>query len=856
MTNARPLRIAFIAPYPATALLPPEAVKAKYLVEHPATWVRALACGMTRRDDVELRVICDSRAVTRRHELRSEGATYIFLPKREPIRTDPLHDYRPGAARIRRELAQRPPDLVVGFGIEGGCARLAIRQPYPSVVFIQGIIELTAEYRDILPIRLRAYLRDERRALFDANALVAETAFARDWARRQNPRAKIALIPHAMDTAFLENRPTLRDPVALCIGSLNRIKDPETVIRAFASVPRADARLVMIGEGELRAEMERLASALGIADRTSFAGHLSREQIMRHMANARFVVLGSRMDTSPNVLTEAHAAGLPVVATRTGGIPDMVSDGYDGLLAPVGDAPAMAVCMKRLLDDPEQARAMGAAGREKVRTLNDPDRVAAQHVEFYRGVVRCHAARRLRNRTISSGMSRNRIARRLAGALPPSILLGASYRYWKRFLAEAQHWPRERIDEWQIARFREMVRHAYTHTEGYRELYRKAGLEPDDIRTQSDILRVPMLTKEVLRDNLDDFSIRSSRREYGTTGGSTGIPLGFYYARPLRSIERAFMHASWEWAGWKPGARSAVLRGGYVGATDRIAEYDPLHRELLLSSYFLMPDTLPAYLEALRRYRIRVLQAYPSSLNLFCDLLREQGRENDVALDLVLLGSENIYDWQMEKFRAIFPRTRFFAWYGQAEQVTLAPWCEHTTRYHSRPFYGMTEILDANGQIVPDGSEGEIVGTNFHNLITPFIRYRTNDFAVRGGIGCPHCKRPFLIMDRILGRAQEFILTGTGRLISMTAINMHDDIFDGIRQFRFRQEQPGRVIFQYIPAGPLREDRLARIRSGLSVKFGTDVELELRQVAEIPRSSSGKLHFLDQQLPIRYHHTS
>lgn len=854
MTTARPLRIAFIAPYPAAALLPPEAVKAKYAVEHPATWVRALARGMTRRDDVELRVISDSRAVTRRHEVEREGATYIFLPKREPIRSDPLHGYRPGAARIRRELASRPPDLVVGFGIEGGCARLAIRQPYPSVVFIQGIIEKTAEYRDILPIRLRAYLRDERRALFDANALVAETAFARDWARGHNPRCAIALIPHAMDTAFLDNRPTLREPVALCIGSLNRIKDPETVLRAFAAVPRADARLVMIGDGILRAEMERLAAALGIADRTTFAGHLPREQIMRHMADARFVVLGSRMDTSPNAVTEAHAAGLPVVATRTGGIPDMVTDGEDGFLAPVGDAPAMAACMQRLLDDPERARAMGVAGREKVRALNDPDRVAAQHVDFYRAVIRRHTAQRLRRRSILFGQSRIRIVRRAAGALPPSILLGASYRHWKRFLAQAQFWPRERIEQWQLERFREILRHAYTNTEGYRELYRKAGMLPDDIRTFEDVARVPLLTKEVLRDNLEAFSIRDKEREYGTTGGSTGIPLGFYSSRRLRSIEWAFMHASWEWAGWKPGTRSAVLRGGYVGAADRIAEYDPLRRELLLSSYFLSPDRLPSYRDALLRYGIRVLQAYPSSLNLFCDLLRERGMEGQVGFDLILLGSENVYEWQLEKFRAVFPRARLFAWYGQAEQVTLAPWCEHTTRYHSRPFYGMTEILDANGRLVPDGGEGEIVGTNFHNFITPFIRYRTMDFAVRGGIGCPHCKRPFLIMDRILGRAQEFIVTGTGRLISMTAINMHDDIFDGIRQFRFRQEQPGRVIFQYIPAGPLGEDRLARIRSGLAVKFGSDVELELRAVNEIPRSSSGKLHFLDQQLPIRYHH--
>ncbi|MCS6771921.1 MAG: glycosyltransferase family 4 protein, partial [Kiritimatiellae bacterium] len=219
-----------IAPYPASALLPLAELRPRYHTEHPAPWVRALATALARSGQVNVRVLVDSRAVTRRHEVRADEVTYVFVPKREPIRTDPLHGYIPGAIRIARELRADPPDLVIGFGVEGGCARLAIRQAYPSVVFIQGIIEKTSEFRDILPFRLRAYLRDERRALFDADALVAETTFARDWARGHNPRCMIALIPHAMDTAFLENRPTYREPIALCIGSLNRIKDPETVL--------------------------------------------------------------------------------------------------------------------------------------------------------------------------------------------------------------------------------------------------------------------------------------------------------------------------------------------------------------------------------------------------------------------------------------------------------------------------------------------------------------------------------------------------------------------------------------------------------------------------------------------------
>ncbi|HMP76423.1 MAG TPA: glycosyltransferase [Kiritimatiellia bacterium] len=847
---AAPLRVAFVAPYPAAALLPGDAVKPKYATEHPATWVRTLGEALVRLPGIALRVIADSRAVTRIHHAEQHGVHYTFVPKREPIRTDPLHGYRPGARRVRKALRDFQPDIVIGFGIENGCGGIATRLPWPGIVFIQGIIEKTADLRDIHPLRLAAYLRDERRVVHRAHALVAETAFAREWAAGINPRALIRVIPHAMDTEYLSNEPTFIEPVVLCVGSLHPVKDPATVLRAFAACGQPDARLVLAGDGPLRGDLEREAAALGVAARVTFAGHVPRETLLGFMRAARCVVLGSRMDTSPNVLTEAHAAGLPVIATRTGGIPDMVDEGVDGLLAEVGDVQAIAAHMGRLLRDAALARALGAAGRRKVLTLNDPGEVARQHLDFYRAVIDHHNMERLRRRTQRRPVTQAKTLRRVACVLPVGSRLGTGYPMWRRKLRLKQFWPRERIDAWQLDRLREMVDFAIRHTEGYRELYRKAGITARDLRTTADIVNLPFVTKELLRDNLDAFSTTRAGRRYVTTGGSTGIPLGFYSSRRLRAVEMAFMHAGWEWAGWKLGMPSAILRGGYIGSPEHPTDYDPYFRELRLSSYFLSHTTLPVYLQAIAERRIDVLQAYPSSFNMLCDLLRESGQR--LPLKLVLLGSENVYDWQLEKFRAAMPGTRFFAWYGQAEQVILAPWCEHTTRYHSRPFYGLTEVVDAAGRPVGKGVEGELVGTNFHNFHTPFIRYRTMDYAVHGGVGCPDCGRPFLLLDRITGRAQEFILTGRGRYISMTAINMHDAIFDGIRQFRFRQEEAGRVTFLYIPAAPLGRDALARIMHGLQAKLGDDVALALQETTELPRTPSGKFRFLDQQLNLRY----
>ena len=93
------------------------------------------------------------------------------------------------------------------------------------------------------------------------------------------------------------------------------------------------------------------------------------------------------MDTSPNVITEAHAVGIPVVGTRAGGIPDMIKEDEDGFVVPVDDVSAMAERMADLLRSRERRMAMGLAGREKVRVLNDPGRVTEEHVEYYREIL-------------------------------------------------------------------------------------------------------------------------------------------------------------------------------------------------------------------------------------------------------------------------------------------------------------------------------------------------------------------------------------------------------------------------------------------------------------------------------------
>jgi glycosyltransferase involved in cell wall biosynthesis len=395
------IKVAVVAPYPASAVLPDKDLKVRFRSpekkkQHPAPWVLNLCRELSRRRDVEVEVFTHSRAVARIQKAEKEGVHYTFVPKYEPARFDPYHAYLPALVQIRPLIRRYEPDIVHGFGTESAYGLLAISQGRLSVIFIQGILEKLAPFSNLPAIKIAIRKYFERRVINKADGLIAETEFARQWALSRNEEARVKVIPHAYSADFFSAKPHFKGLRIVCIGALSRIKGVTTVLRAFhAGINRAPhlfnkAELVFIGEGALRPVLEEMAEQWQIRDRVSFLGHVEHDKIIQEMEKSNLLVIGSRMDTSPNVITEAHAVGLPVIGTAAGGIPDMIDDGRDGFIVPIDDSEAMALLMEHLLSDPQRCEEMGRAGKKKVRELNDPVQVAEKHVDFYREIIDAH----------------------------------------------------------------------------------------------------------------------------------------------------------------------------------------------------------------------------------------------------------------------------------------------------------------------------------------------------------------------------------------------------------------------------------------------------------------------------------
>jgi glycosyltransferase involved in cell wall biosynthesis len=164
-------------------------------------------------------------------------------------------------------------------------------------------------------------------------------------------------------------------PVVGNVAALTGHKDHATLVEAMALLrPRfPEARLVIAGEGELRAALEALARARGIADRVVFAGF--REDLDRLLPAFSVFCLSSRLEGLGTSLLDAMAFALPVVATAAGGIPEAVEDGVTGRVAPPRDPSALAGALADVLGDEERRKAFGAAGRRRYLERFTADRM-------------------------------------------------------------------------------------------------------------------------------------------------------------------------------------------------------------------------------------------------------------------------------------------------------------------------------------------------------------------------------------------------------------------------------------------------------------------------------------------------
>ena len=212
--------------------------------------------------------------------------------------------------------------------------------------------------------------------------------------------------------------------IVICVGRLSPEKGHAGLLRAFASLERArDIQLYLVGDGPSQRDLERLGRELLISDRVHFLGSMSEAATLAEIARADLLVLPSLLEGLPLVLIEAMAVGVPVVAPRVAGIPELVHDGRNGLLFTPSNWTELAERMSRLLDDPALCVRIAAGARRTIASEFDIRSGAAKLSQLFGSVPYKRPRRRGRPLALSFGLREAIVFSTLAMLIAVAIAL-------------------------------------------------------------------------------------------------------------------------------------------------------------------------------------------------------------------------------------------------------------------------------------------------------------------------------------------------------------------------------------------------------------------------------------------------
>jgi len=273
--------------------------------------------------------------------------------------------YLKGLPRVRRILARLRPDLLhahyaSSYGFIAACTGF-----HPLFLSVWG--------SDIYKAPKRPHLRPlVRHALKSADLIGSSSRDMAREARRCLPpgsRKEIVVTPFGVDTGFFHPPPELTpDPVVGTVRQMKPVYGLEYLLEAFAFLREQipGARLIMVGEGYSRPALERLASRLGVRDGVTFTGFVPPGELLPLLHSMRVFAVPSLSESFGVAALEAQSCGLPVVASRVGGLPEVVQDGETGYLVPPSDSGALFQRLLELLQDYRLCHSMGTRGREFV----------------------------------------------------------------------------------------------------------------------------------------------------------------------------------------------------------------------------------------------------------------------------------------------------------------------------------------------------------------------------------------------------------------------------------------------------------------------------------------------------------
>ncbi len=419
-------------------------------------------------------------------------------------------------------------------------------------------------------------------------------------------------------------------------------------------------------------------------------------------------------------------------------------------------------------------------------------------------------------------------------------------------LARTERLGRAEVLEYQWFKLTRLLEHACSTVPYYSEALQSAGITPADIRSPDDMRRLPVLTKDIIRADLERLvstAVPRERIRKDSTGGSTGEPTWYYVDDNSSQARQAIVLRGNGWCGARMGDRSATLWGAAFDLTPHKKLKGRLKsaimNTLFLCSYNLNSETMAEYARALQKFRPKLLTSYPTPLVTFAEFLRNNP-EYSVRPGAIIASSETMFDEQREIIEQTYG-CRVFNRYGSREFGNIAHECNAHGGLHVNVERFFVEYLKEDGTPARPGETGEMLITDLDNFGMPFIRYRIDDLAVPSDRECS-CGRGLPMIEKVEGRVFDVIVTRSGSRFPGTFWTLLSRAVPGISKFQIWQAEPSGIVFRIVPNAEFKEEYLEKLAEIIAEQTGGDLQVEFDVVDSIPLTRAGKHRFIISEI--------
>ena len=403
-----------------------------------------------------------------------------------------------------------------------------------------------------------------------------------------------------------------------------------------------------------------------------------------------------------------------------------------------------------------------------------------------------------------------------------------------RFYKKSQYWDRATIEEYQLQCVRNILLHAGTNVPYYRDLFKSIRFDPNKFRSLKDLLHIPLLDKESVRQNPNQFIADHKQTIHGywkNTSGSTGTPLKLFLDRSCHVNKYAATLRAYHWAGYSPGKRAFLLVE--PDGLNRDFGYRILSNSIFFDTRTINRDNVLKFYKLLKRFKPNYYVGYGRAfLHLYKHLL-ELNLKIPSPKSIIHYG-ENLQKDDKIKLETLY-NTKVYNFYSHREDVVMATDIEPGKKYLMEDFF-YPELLDKGNQIIEEGT-GELIGTGFYNFTMPLIRYKTSDILTikkfsKGNI------HNFTQVEKVQGRVNDKVISPSGREFYFLGDPMFD--IQGIISAQFIQESIDCIRINLLTDTNFNMESVEQLKMNYLEYIGEQMTFDVQLVDKFEERGSGK----------------